>query len=378
MRLAACALFSFAVVVSSVLLGRSREWKTANAGPYSAIGNPEKERTFHFAYSATVKDLPSGKRRVRVWIPLATSDVNQKVVVNRIESLVPTRVTREPRYGNRILYAEVRDVSRSQYTFRIMYEITRKQYSKGDYSSLLRYDRERGAQAARLDRFLKPDRLVPTDGKMKQIADENTRDQNGAVAKAHALYDYVFKTLRYDKSGTGWGRGDSLWACDAKHGNCTDFHSLFISLARAEHIPARFEIGFPVPEGQRQGTIPGYHCWAEFYVNGPGWVPVDISEAWKNPAKHDYFFGTLDANRVQLSIGRDLALVPRQDGPPLNYLVYPYVEVDGRPYDRLENTFAFQEARDTALSAIVGEPGTLLRLPTYTSGGGSTAPEDVP
>ena len=37
--------------------------------------------------------------------------------------------------------------------------------------------------------------------------------------------------MRYDKSGTGWGHGDVLYACDAKKGNCTAFHSLFIAMA---------------------------------------------------------------------------------------------------------------------------------------------------
>ena len=163
----------------------------------------------------------------------------------------------------------------------------------------------------------------------------------GTVAKAHALYDYVFQTVRYDKSGTGWGRGDSLWVCDSRHGNCTDFHSLFISLARAEGIPARFEIGFPI-SSRTAGTIPGYHCWAEFYVAGLGWVPVDISEAWKDPRKHDYFFGSLDANRVQFSVGRDLVLKPRQDGDLVNFFIYPHVEVDGKSFD-VSKRFSFQE-----------------------------------
>jgi transglutaminase-like putative cysteine protease len=50
--------------------------------------------------------------------------------------------------------------------------------------------------------------------------------------------------MKYDKSGTGWGHGDTLRASDSKHGNCTDFRSVFISMARAEKIPARFQIGF--------------------------------------------------------------------------------------------------------------------------------------
>ena len=96
--------------------------------------------------------------------------------------------------------------------------------------------------------------------------------------------------MKYDKTGTGWGRGDTLWACDSKRRNCTDFHSLFMSMARSQGIPARFEIGFPIPAAKTSGEIPGYHCWSEFYLNRKGWVPVDISEAWKNQAKKDYYF----------------------------------------------------------------------------------------
>ncbi len=125
--------------------------------------------------------------------------------------------------------------------------------------------------------------------------------------------------MRYDKTGSGWGRGDAVWACDAKRGNCTDFHSPFIGMLRVDGIPARFDIGFPLPENKDKGDIAGYHCWAEFYARKTGWIPVDISEAWKAKQKEDYFFGSVDANRVQLSTGRDVALSPKQDGPALNY-----------------------------------------------------------
>jgi transglutaminase-like putative cysteine protease len=163
--------------------------------------------------------------------------------------------------------------------------------------------------------------------------------------RARALYDYTFTTMRYDKSGTGWGRGDAEWACDAKRGNCTDFHSLFASMARSQKIPTRFEIGFPLPQGKNSSEIPGYHCWAEFYDPQNGWVPIDISEAWKHPEKKDYFFGAHDVNRVQFSVGRDLLLSPQQKGEPLNYFVYPYVEIAGKKWENVANAFSFSDVR---------------------------------
>ena len=321
------------------------------AGGHAPDNTPEKVRRFEFSYKLTIKNLLPEDHLVRVWIPVATSDQNQDVILKNISSPVPTRITHDREYKNRILYAEIRNPQDSNATFSLDFEVTRKEYSKGTYEQLMRFNGEPQRAPAAVERFVQPDHLVPIDGKMKELADENTQGKQGAVEKAHAIYDYVFKTLRYDKSGTGWGRGDSLWACDAKHGNCTDFHSLFISMMRAENIPARFEIGFPLPENVQHGEISGYHCWAEFYVSGAGWVPVDISEAWQNPAKHGYFFGALDPNRVQFTIGRDLTLAPRQAGPPLNYFVYPYVEIDGKPYDSLDKKFAFREFSEPRVSS---------------------------
>jgi transglutaminase-like putative cysteine protease len=199
-----------------------------------------------------------------------------------------------------------------------------------------------------LARFLEPDRLVPVTGVPAQLAAQETRGATTQLEKAKDIYEYVFRTMRYDKTGEGWGHGDTLWACDSKHGNCTDFHSVFISMARAEKIPARFQIGFPLPADKHSAEIPGYHCWAEFYLDGTGWVPVDISEAWKHQEKHDYFFGAHDVNRVQFTQGRDLKLKPAQDGPPLNYYIYPYVEIGGKEYPNVSIAFSFEDVDSTA------------------------------
>ena len=114
-------------------------------------------------------------------------------------------------------------------------------------------------------------------------------------------------------------------------------------MARSQHIPARFEIGFPLPADKTSSQIPGYHCWAEFFDPEHGWVPVDISEAWKNPVKENYFFGAHDVNRIQFTLGRDLVLNPAQQGEPRNYFIYPYVEVAGKDYPNFSLEFSFAD-----------------------------------
>ncbi|MBC7856291.1 MAG: transglutaminase domain-containing protein [Pirellulaceae bacterium] len=179
--------------------------------------------------------------------------------------------------------------------------------------------------------LLSADARVPITGRpLELLAGKELPAEHLKLARL--LYDRVDEHVKYDKSKPGYGRGDVLWVCDSRFGNCTDFHSLFISLARAKGIPARFEIGFSVPEKRGEGPIAGYHCWAFFWLDKQGWVPVDISEADKNPSMKEYYFGNLTENRVTFSQGRDLTLVPQQAGEPLNFFIYPYVEVDGKAW----------------------------------------------
>jgi transglutaminase-like putative cysteine protease len=303
------------------------------------------QRSFTFTYSAAVKDLPEGSGTLKFWLPLPLSDANQTISDLRITSSSPYRVDSEHRFGNSVLFMEVDKPANPPLKVEVRFRVTRKEYRREIGG------RSRGGSSAPAgdlpdaDKYLKPDNLVPISGKIRDLALQVTEGKTTPLAKVRAIYDYVTWTLKYDKSGTGWGRGDALYACDAKRGNCTDFHSLFIGMVRSVGIPAKFEIGFPIPEDQSTGDIAGYHCWAEFYIRGVGWIPVDSSEASKDKQKADFFFGTLDVNRVQFTQGRDLTLAPPQTGKPLNYFVYPYAEVDGKEFSHIDRKFSFEDVR---------------------------------
>jgi len=302
----------------------------------SAAAQESRHFTFHYAF--TVKNLPEGKT-VRVWIPAAQSDAWQDVKVKAAKGDLPLKKTREEKFGNEIYYAEAKKSKQAELHFDIEYEVVRRErivLTAPHLSSAALSAKER-------EQDLQPDALVPVTGLPAELAAQVTQGKTDSLDKARAIYDYVFTTMRYDKTGTGWGHGDVLYACDAKKGNCTDFHSLFIAMARSQGIPARFEIGFPLPPDKHSAEIAGYHCWSDFYVDGKGWIPVDISEAWKHPDMRAYFFGSHDVNRVQFSMGRDLRLNPPQDGKALNYFVYPYVEVDGQEYPNVSLAFSFAD-----------------------------------
>ncbi len=307
-------------------------WLVVGAALGTAAADAPRSRDFELIYSARIGELPAGAHRVEIWLPYPASDANQEVTVAGLSAPSSYEVVKEPRFGNSILHLSVTDPRERELAVEMKVRVRRREYVRRDFAAAggqapaavpAGAAAATAATAAAAAGWLRPDRLVPLDDRIRKLAAEVTRGRRGDVDRARAIYDYVVDTMSYDKSGTGWGNGDIQWACDAKRGNCTDFHALFIGLARAVGIPAKFEIGLPLPEARGQGEIGGYHCWAEFYLAGYGWVPVDASEARKHPEKRDYFFGALDENRVQLSIGRDLVLAPRQAGAPLNYFIYP-------------------------------------------------------
>lgn len=297
-------------------------------------------RSFVFTYEVGVRNVDSGER-VEVWLPIWTPTPYQKLHRLQIDA-ADADVLVEPKYGNRLLHVVATGTGSSEQTVATVQMTVTRHEVKAPVSPLGEYvaayaDRSnvRPVPLSAKERalFLGPNRLVPVGGPAVRLINTSTLPVH-RLQLAKQLYDIVLGHMTYKKEGTGWGQGDVNWACQAGYGNCTDFHSLFISLARYYGIPAKFVIGFPLPETRGSGIIPGYHCWAYFYVEEIGWIPVDISEADKRPELAGYYFGNLTADRIALSTGRDLALTPEHRDRPLNYLIYPYARIDGKEASR--------------------------------------------
>jgi Transglutaminase-like superfamily len=307
-----------------------------------------RERSFSFDYVAAVKGIPAGVKVLELWLPIPHDDTYQAISDLRIESSQPYRM-HSAQYGNKMLNISVKDPQPAGITVTLRFKATRREHINllvGQSNPIAPPNETTDRDMAR---WLQPDRLVPLDDKIKEWATEvvEAAQAKTDLEKTRAIYRHIVATVKYDKSGQGWGRGDIYYACDARRGNCTDFHAIFIGYCRALGIPARFAIGFPLPSERGAGEISGYHCWAECYVKDLGWVPVDASEAAKDPQRRDYFFGAHDENRIEFTRGRDLTLNPKQKGDALNYFIYPYAEIDGKPFSGVDRTFKYRDLMQT-------------------------------
>ena len=295
--------------------------KEASIGHFGVVTGKDE---FEFVYWAK---LPQITGAARMWLPLASTDSFQSVEVKSVNAPGKQSPLIEREHGNRVLLLELGPEDSGK-SVEIRYQV--KRLEKTSYA----------ADEPDRKKYLKPERLVPVNEDFRRIAREAVKGKKGDLVRARALYDHVIDRMRYAKYGEGWGKGDAVYACDARTGNCTDFHSYFIALARAVGIPARFAIGAAIPSERNEGGIDGYHCWAEFFADGKWW-PIDVSEGDKYPSLMTYYFGHHPANRFELSRGRDLVVKPGPASGPINFLAYPVLEIGGKPV-RIAVEFSFK------------------------------------
>ena len=317
----------------------------APSAPGSAAIAPRREaRRIELVYTTTVT-VPAGEGPVDLFIPIAQTDEQQTIEKVAVESTPRGDYGTEAVYGNRYWHARRARSDGKPWNVSVRYELTRRPFRT---TKLPAAAPELGpAEKKKHARFLRANAKVPVGDPILDpiLRDVRKNAPSGRPSEiSRSIYDWVVDNIEYKKVGTGWGHGDTHWACSEKYGNCTDFHSLFISLARTESIPARFEMGLPIPEDRKEGAISGYHCWLRVYLPNVGWVPVDASEAKKHPEKRELLYGNQPADRVRFTTGRDLQLGEAHRSAPLNYFIYPHVEVAGKAWDKkLEKSFRYRE-----------------------------------
>jgi transglutaminase-like putative cysteine protease len=213
------------------------------------------------------------------------------------------------------------------------------------------------ADSAELEHFLRPTRLLPTDGIVKATATEITRGAKGDVAKARAIYEWiVVNTFRNPKT-RGCGVGDIRSMLESRDlgGKCADLNALYVGLARAAGLPARDVYGIRVGKSEleckslgasSENVTKSQHCRGEVHLGGYGWVPVDPADVRKvvleeppgnRPLDDDLvkkararLFGSWEMNWMAYNFAHDVAL-PGSSGSPVAFFMYPQAETaDGR------------------------------------------------
>ena len=114
--------------------------------------------------------------------------------------------------------------------------------------------------------------------------------------KAKAIFEFVNTYITYDTSESYRNKG-AFSALSTKRGVCEEYATLFVALCRASGIPARVVTGYRfekdlILDEQWKDVEPNGHAWAEFYLEGYGWLPVEATQLYTvNGKKTVYWDG---------------------------------------------------------------------------------------
>lgn len=313
-----------------------------------AYADPPAQRNVELTLFAAVDPIPEGASVIDLWIPVAQDTDGQVVSSVTVSHPAGGVIDTEPRYGNKMWYKRFEapfedDLRDGKLSAEIKFEIQRTEIVAPESKSLATNPKA----DPKLTAYLEENRLIPVATEpINAIARELKLDADPPIVAARKMYDWLIDQFKYDFGAKGAGIGDVRWACDSKTGDCSDYTSMFIAVMRNQGIPADHEFGFPIRTKGTEGRILFYHCWPRFYVEGVGWIPLDISEADKHPELRDYNFGSQSADLFKFTHGRDITLAPKQAGPPLNKFIYPYAEIDGAPMEKVPYRVFFRKRKN--------------------------------
>ncbi|MFO7173805.1 MAG: transglutaminase domain-containing protein [Bacillota bacterium] len=167
--------------------------------------------------------------------------------------------------------------------------------------------------------YLRSTGMVTITPEIREEARRLTEGCGTDLEKVHRLAVHMFHHYGYCHPPRA--RGATAMGRD-RRGDCGQFSALFAAWCRFLGIPTRVHLG-TWAVGRFQG-----HAWTECYIEGLGWLPVDISVATVHSKlrrllrlRHlpSYAFGHLEGQRITFSLKYDRELVPPypETNPPL-------------------------------------------------------------
>jgi len=117
--------------------------------------------------------------------------------------------------------------------------------------------------------FLRPNQYVDYGSAPKTIekAAELTKGITDPLEKVEKVYDYVVKTLTYDKEKAKNVKSGYLPVLDTvlaeKKGICFDYASLMAGMLRSQGVPCKLVVGY---------AGKAYHAWINVWTEESGWI----------------------------------------------------------------------------------------------------------
>ncbi len=264
-------------------------------------------------YTLTVKPnaVPPGNV-IRCWLP-APREGNPRQTGFQLLKSEPTDLTIAPHeYLQRTFYMEKTAEKDKPTVFSVRFSIqTKAQYFNLKPEDIQPYDKTNKVYSHYTEE--QPPHLV-FSSEIVGLAKRIVGDETNPMRKVEAIYRWISNSIPW-ASALEYCTMPNIpdYVLTNRHGDCGMQTLLFMSLARSQGIPVKWQSGFMLHPGHVN-----LHDWCEVYYEGIGWVPLDQSfklQQSENEQLRDFYIHGIDAFRLIVNDGYGMNLYPAKKYP---------------------------------------------------------------
>lgn len=165
--------------------------------------------------------------------------------------------------------------------------------------------------------------------RIKELSKKIVGEEKNPLIKLKKIFTWVDKNIPW-ASAREYSTIPNIpeYALENGHGDCGIQSLLFITLCRYNGIPAKWQSGWMLHPPEVN-----LHDWAEIYVDGYGWVPVDQSFGIKDyldESQKYFYLGGIDAFRLIVNEDYSKPLFPAKIYPRSETVDFQRGEVEWR------------------------------------------------
>ena len=253
--------------------------------------------TYSITYTLTVpaNTVPEGEV-IRSWMPLPRTDIPRQKDFRLTAVSEAEYIISPDRYIHKSIYMEKKAVKDSPAVF--SYSFTYTAYAQYNHFNPLQDVLPYNTLSADYIEYTKavPPHIV-TDGKVAELAKQIIGDESNPYLQLQKIFSYISRNYPW-AGAREYSTLESipLYVLENGHGDCGQVSLLFISMCRSLGIPARWESGWMLHPG-----AVNLHDWAEAYLEGIGWIPVDQSFGLQPEPVELFYSRGIDAYRMAVN-----------------------------------------------------------------------------
>lgn len=276
--------------------------------PKKNLFEPHNWHFFHRIYVTPTTQIENGML-LRAWLPAPNSTITRQQDIKLIYSNIESKLNLAQPHS--VCYMEQIYDSMTINKFEVKYQFT----TYAEYHQLPQNFKHKKSDPTdkEISKYLqqKAPHCQFSDN-IRELSNKIIGNETRPYFQARLLF-VAMRTLYPWASAREYSTIDNIpeYVITNHHGDCGQITLLYITLCRYLGIPARWQSGFMLHPGYEN-----LHDWAEIYIEGMGWIPVDASfgvQTWGTTDEEKYFyFGGMDAFRMIVNTNWGATLSPNK------------------------------------------------------------------